>query len=123
MEIKEVKNYLPLLHSMHRCAGNCERSILLSHLDDGSFNFLCKWMGKAIQDPGLLQLAPARLRTLRKMLEHDKNRVKYLTKPGGSLTQKKKVVKQSGEGIGLILGVLAPVLINLVRGLLKKKKK
>lgn len=123
MDIKEIKTHLPLLHSVKKCPGNCERNILLSHMDDKTFNFVCKWIGKSIQDPSMLKLGTRGLKTLRKNLERDKKRIKYLTKRGGNINRKKKAVKQSGEGIGMLLGVLAPILINLVKSLVSSKKK
>ena len=123
MEIKEVKSYLPLLHSMHKCSGNCERNILMSHLDDKSFNFVCKWMKKSVDDPAILRLPPNKLRKLRSVLERDRSRIKYLTGARGNIIRKRQIVKQSGEGIGLLLGALAPTLIGLIRDLVKGKKK
>ena len=126
MDIKSVKNFLPLLHSMNRCRGNCERNILLSHLDDRSFNFVCKWMQKGVNDPSILNLSKKKLASLRSVLGRDKERVKYITREGktGRVNKLRRVaVRQSGEGVGVLLGVLAPVLINLVRNLLTKKKK
>lgn len=122
MEIKEIKNYLPLLHSMHKCSGNCERNILMSHLDDQSFNFVCKWLKKSVNDPSMLQVSSPKLKRLRAILERDRSKVKYLTGSGGNIIRKRRIVRQSGEGIGLLLGALAPTLINLVRGLIKGKK-
>lgn len=123
MDIKEIKTHLPLLHSMHKCHGNCERNILMSHMDDKSFQFLCKAMNNSVQNPSTLNLSTSRLRKLRKVLERDKDRLKYLTKPKGSLHRKKLIVKQSGEGIGLLLGVLAPALIEVIRNLVSKRKR
>lgn len=71
----------------------------------------------------MLKLGTRGLKTLRKNLERDKKRIKYLTKRGGNINRKKKAVKQSGEGIGMLLGVLAPILINLVKSLVSSKKK
>lgn len=123
MDIKEIKTHLPLLHSMHKCHGNCERNILMSHMDDGSLKFLCKALDNSVKNPANLNLTSAKLRRLRHVLKKDQARVKYLTKPGGNLNRKRKLVRQSGEGVGLLLGVLAPALIELVRNLIRKKKK
>ena len=123
MDIKEIKTHLPLLHSMHKCHGNCERNILMSHLDDKSFKFLCKALDNSVKNPENLNLTSAKLRWLRQVLKKDRVRVNYLTKPGGDLNRKRRIVKQSGEGIGLLLGVLAPAVIELVRNLIRKKKR
>jgi len=123
MDIKEIKTHLPLLHSMHKCHGNCERNILMSHLDDKSFKFMCKALDNSVKNPENLNLTSAKLRRLRQVLKKDRVRVKYLTKPGGDLNRKRRIVKQSGEGIGLLLGVLAPAVIELVRNLIRKKKR
>ena len=92
-------------------------------MDDGSFKFLCKAIGNSVQNPSSLNLSTSRLRSLRKVLERDKSKLKYLTKPAGSLNRKRKLVRQSGEGIGLLLGVLAPALIEVIRNLVSKRKK
>ena len=123
MEFKTVKQYLPLLHSLNKCQGNCERNILLSHMDDQAFNFICGQINKSIQNPETLNLSNGRLKRLRTALERDKAKIKYLTAPGGNIARKRKVVRQSGQGLGLLVGILAPVLINLVKDLIVKKKK
>lgn len=121
--MKEVKSFLPLLHSMKQCRGNNERNILMSHMDDPSFDFLCKWMGKTISSPSLLNLSSARTKKLKSMLERDKRNIKYITRGGhGTNKRKRKLVRQSGEGIGLLVGILAPILVNLVTDLIKKAR-
>ena len=120
MEIGNVKSFVPLLHSIYRCHGNCERNILMSHLDEPSFNFVCNWMNKCINDPSILKLPARKLNILRKAIGPESKKIKYLTSKGGSIAKKRKIVKQSGEGIGLLLGILAPVLINLVKDLVTK---
>ena len=121
MEFKTVKQYLPLLHSLNKCQGNCERNILLSHMDDDAFRFICGQINKSIQNPESLKLSSARLKKLRNSLEKDKSKIKYLTAKSGNIKRKRKVVRQSGQGLGLLVGILAPVLIELVRGLVTKK--
>lgn len=123
MDIKQLRGYLPMLHSLNKCKGNCERNILMSHLEDKSFNFVCKMIGKTVNDPSMLGLSPSKLNHLRLKLTRDRARVKYLTKDGGVMTRKRRSVRQSGEGIGAILGILLPIVINLISGAFKKKKK
>lgn len=119
----EIRNYAPLLYSLSRCRGNCERNILLSHLDDKTFGFMCNQIGNSIENPEILNLPPARLKKLRTALMHDRKKIKYITRKGGVIERKRKVVRQSGEGLGLLVGILAPVLINLVKKLVKGKRK
>lgn len=122
MEFKMVKQYLPLLHSLNSCRGNCERSILLSHMDDGAFNFICGQIDKSIRNPERLKLSPSRLMRLRHALERDKAKIKYLTSKGKNISRKRKLVRQSGQGLGLLVGALAPALIQLVSNLVAGKK-
>lgn len=122
MDIKELKTFAPLMYSLQKCQSNACRSILLSHLDEPSFNYVTKWMKKGTSEPSILNLSPNQLKKLKTSLEKDRKRVKYLTKPGGSFYRKRNVVKQSGEGIGLLLGVLAPVVIELVKKIIEKSK-
>ena len=122
MEAKEVRPYAPLLHSLHRCNGNPERQILMSHMNDNSLQFLCKMLGKCIENPSMLGLSPARLKKLRGVLSRDKSKIKYLTKTSGNLQRKRKLMQQSGEGLGMLVGILSPILINLVKNLISKKK-
>ena len=84
---------------------------------------MCKALDNSVKNPENLNLTSAKLRRLRQVLKKDRVRVKYLTKPGGDLNRKRRIVKQSGEGIGLLLGVLAPAVIELVRNLIRKKKR
>lgn len=123
MEIKEVKTYLPLMHSLHLCGNHAARNIILSHLDEPSFRHVTKWLNRGIENPAMLKLSPKRLSTLRKALHRDKSRVKYITKGKGSLKNQKRKVQQSGTGIGLLLGILAPIVVGLVKDLITKGKK
>lgn len=122
MDIKEVKAYAPLMHSMQKCKGNCERNILMSHLDEPSFKFVCRALANSIENPGSLNLSRSRIGKLRTALQKDKSKLRYLTNSSGQIAKKRKIVRQSGEGIGLLLGAVAPALIELVRHLVTKKK-
>lgn len=122
MDIRELKTFAPLMYSLQKCPSNACRSVLLSHLDEPSFNYVTKWMKKGTSEPSILNLSPNQLKKLKSSLEKDKKRVKYLTKPGGSFQRKRNVVKQSGEGIGILLGVLAPVVVELVKKIIEKSK-
>ena len=122
MDVKEVKLHLPMLHSLGRCKGNCERNILFSHLNDKSFDFVCRCLSKVINNPSLLPYKKAQLEKVRTALGRDKNRIKYLINPNRTnLEKKRKVVRQSGEGIGILLSALVPLLINVVSNALSKK--
>lgn len=121
MEIKQIKHYLPLMHSINQCKDAACRNVIMSHLDDPSFNFVNSWVRRGVHDPGMLKLSPQRLRKLKTMLSNDKAKVKYLTSQKGILKRKKKIVRQTGRGIGVLLGILAPLVINLVKDLIKKK--
>ena len=123
MEIKELKTYLPLMHSLGQCRDASCRNILMSHLDDPSFKFVNSWITRGVHSPSILKLSPKRLNTLRTVLSHDKSRIKYLTGQKGAIKRKKAAVRQSGKGIGVLLGILAPLVINLVKDLITKKKK
>ena len=123
MEIKELKTYLPLMHSLRQCQDASCRNILMSHLDEPSFKFVNSWVTKGVQSPEILQLSPKPMHKLRSVLSHDKACLKYLTGRKGTIKRKKTTVKQSGKGIGVLLGILAPLVINLVKDLIAKKKK
>ena len=123
MEIKELKTYLPLMHSLGQCRDASCRNIILSHLDDPSFRFVNSWVTKGVHTPDILKLSPKRMNILRTVLAHDKTRLKYLTGQKGTIKRKKAAVRQSGKGIGVLLGILAPLVINLVKDLISKKKK
>ena len=123
MEIKELKTYLPLMHSLGQCRDASCRNIILSHLDDPSFRFVNSWVTKGVHTPDILKLSPKRMNILRTVLARDKTRLKYLTGQKGTIKRKKAAVRQSGKGIGVLLGILAPLVINLVKDLISKKKK
>ena len=123
MEIKELKTYLPLMHSLGQCRDASCRNIIMSHLDDPSFKFVNSWITKGVQTPDKLKLSPNRMAALRSVLSRDKVRIKYLTGQKGVIKRKKAAVRQSGKGIGVLLGILAPLVINLVKDLIAKKKK
>lgn len=92
-------------------------------MDDGTLNFLCDQIGKSIENPEMLKLGPAKLKKLRNALEPDRAKLKYLTKRGASISRKRKIARQSGQGLGILVGILAPILINVVRNLVAKGKK
>lgn len=96
----------------------------MSHMEDGAFNFLCKEIGKTVENPERLNLNSARLTRLRRSLEPDKARIKYLTssRKNAGNKRKRQVVRQSGQGLGLLIGALAPVLIGLVKDFIKRRK-
>lgn len=72
----------------------------------------------------MLNLKPRQLKKLKEVLGKDRERLKYLTRNGiGSVSRTRRAVKQSGEGIGLLLGILAPVIIDLVTKIVNKGKK
>ena len=122
MDIKEIRSYAPLLHSLHKCNGNPERQSLMSHMSDAARQFMCKVLGQCIEAPGMLKLSAPRLKKLRGMLQQDRTKIKYLTNDRGNLKRKRKLVQQSGQGLGLLVGILSPILINLVKNLISKKK-
>ena len=122
MEVKNIQAFLPLMHSIGRCHSNSERNILFSHLDNKSLNFVCHWLGVGCRDPSVLKLDPKKVRKLRKLLARDKDKLRYLTSKKGKIVEKRKLARQSGEGLGVLLGVLAPILINLVKTAIEKSK-
>ena len=123
MDIKEIRSYAPSLHSLHKCNGNPERQILMSHMSDSALQFMCKVLGQCIEDPAMLKLSAPQLKKLQSMLQQDKTKIKYLTNNQGNLKRKRRLVQQSGQGLGLLVGILSPILINLVKNLISKKKK
>ena len=122
MDFKNIQNFLPLLHSLNKCHGNAERNIIMSHLDEDTFKFLCHWLDKGCKDPTLLKISNARLKKLRSVLQKDQKKLKYLTSGKGTTAKKRKIVRQSGEGIGMLLGILGPILIDVVVRALKNRK-
>ena len=121
MNVKEVKLRLPMLHSLGRCKGNSERNILFSHLDDESFKFVCRCLQSVISDPSQLPYKRKQMDKIRESLAKDKHRLKYLINAKHSnLERKRKAARQSGEGLGVLLSILTPVLINLVSNALSK---
>lgn len=123
MDIKQMKTYLPLMHSLSQCKDAACRNILMSHLDEPSFKFVNSWVMRGINDPQMLKLPPRRLKTLKQVLMPDRKKLMYLTGQKGNIKRKKKWVKQSGKGIGVLLGILTPLVVNLVKDLIAKKKK
>lgn len=122
MDIRNLKAYAPLMHSLNQCRNPACRNIIMSHLDEPSFRFVNSWVTKGITKPEMLKLSPQRLKTLKGVMAKDRNRLKYLTSPKGTLKGKKTRVRQSGKGIGVLLGILTPLVINMIKNLVKKKQ-
>lgn len=124
MSKSQLRSYAPLFHSIQKCPSNACRAVLFSHLDGPSFQYVLKWLRHCVQDPQVLNLKPRQLKKLKEVLGKDRERLKYLTRNGiGSVSRTRRAVKQSGEGIGLLLGILAPVIIDLVTKIVNKGKK
>ena len=113
----EIKTFLPLLYSLQRCGSHCERN------DDPTFSFLCKATRQAVFNPKVLNLSDNKREQLKQLLSKDKTKIKYLTNSKGNIKRKRKVVRQSGEGLGTLIAIIAPILIDqIVRAINRKKK-
>lgn len=53
---------------------------------------------------------------LRKKLFKDRDKIRFLAKSGNELKKKRELIPQMGRGLGVIAGVLIPLLSTLIQG-------
>ena len=53
---------------------------------------------------------------LRKKLYKERDKMRFLAKAGNELKKKREIIPQMGRGLGIIAGVLIPILTSLIQG-------
>lgn len=89
---------------------------LIEFLDKNGITFLCEAIYNILHTD--YNLPKSKQRKIKTALNNEKSRknIKIITKRGASIAKKRAALLQEGEGIGLILSALAPLIAGLFTG-------
>lgn len=89
---------------------------VISHFDKEGIDKVCECVFNTIFTD--LKISKRRRRKIKSVLNNDKskNNIKIITKGRGNYLKRKAAILQEGEGIGLILSALAPLVTSLFTG-------
>ena len=96
-----------------------DRQKLIKHLDSDAIDTLCECVYNLINED--LGLSRAKISKLKQKLEPSKRNLRFVANKSNSVTKRRKVLSQEGEGLGLILSAAIPLISSLISGLTKKK--
>lgn len=108
----ELKNQFHLYKTLHKLPKDTLKH-LIKHLDDQSINQICECVYNVIYTD--LKLSKKKKNSLKKKL-HTHCCVKNLKKISNkklTVSKRRKALMQEGEGIGLILSAIIPLLTKL----------
>jgi hypothetical protein len=118
--IQDMQYFAKLLKLLNK-SKNDDREVILEHLNGNSINYLCEVIYNVIG--GNIKLSKRQINKLRSELQHNKKCFRYLSKIGGNSDKKRKLIKQNGRGIGTILSIALPIILQLVSEILSRNKK
>jgi hypothetical protein len=113
-----IKYHIGLLKLLNK-SKSPNREIILNHLDDRGVHFICEIIHNIIHSK--LRLSKKREKNLREKLINNKKSFRYLSKKANNINKKRKLIKQNGAGIGLLLSAALPFAIQLLTPLLSRK--
>jgi hypothetical protein len=119
-ELKNMQYFAKLIKLLNK-SKNEDREVILEHLNGNSINYLCEIIYNIIG--GNVKLSKRQINKLRSELQHNKKCYRYLSKKGGNEERKRKLIKQNGRGIGTILSIALPIILQLITQMLTKKNK
>lgn len=108
---KQLKESYPMLYMMYGADVSTTRC-LLKHCDDGIINSVCECVQNAMCNPQLMD-SNSRL-YLKKKLFPLKTEMRQFIKPNLSSNQRRGKAIQIGQGLRPILGVILPILHELL---------
>jgi len=107
----KLKNMLQLYKIFQKLSAR-ERCVLLDLLKDEGCDYICEGVQNFLSN---VKLKASTRDTLMKKLKKKKKQLRYLSNRENGIEARKKVLKQSGAGIGLILSAVLPLLTSLIR--------
>ena len=119
---KQAKTFGPVLYSVLNNPNNHQRNVLISHLDDDSFDFFCDCVNSVIYKPDALKLGETDLDTLRTVLSDEKDLWRFVANPKVSRKRKRKRISvQKGGGIFTLLATVVGIIASLAIDASRKK--
>jgi len=97
------------------------RDILLKHLSNDAINFLCEIIFNIINLK--VPLSKKTINSLRIGLNKNKSCFRTLSKKDLNIRKRRILIRQNGNGIGLILSAAIPIITQLIKGVLSKNRK
>jgi len=108
---KRVKNYIGLINLLNK-SNSKKKEIILKHLNDKSIDFICELVHNVIHNN--FNLSSKKVRKIKTLLHPNKKSFRYLSKKSGRIDKKRKLMVQHGQGIGVILSTVLPILLNVL---------
>jgi hypothetical protein len=116
--MKDIRYYSNLLKLIKKSKSD-DRNVILEHLNDDSIDFICEVIYNVIN--GKIRLTKHQTNKLRNKLREDKKCFRYLSKKGVKTKRRRKLIKQNGRGIGAILSIVLPIILELIANYFIKK--
>jgi len=106
------KNFIPLLRVIKKLNKD-EFETLIDYLNDRSIDHICECLFNVLNTD--LRLKKSHVAKLKSHINKnmDKKRLKMITSKKTSLLKKRKLMKQEGRGLPLLLASVIPFLANL----------
>lgn len=90
-----------------------ERSLLIQHLDNDAIEIISEFVFNCIKTD--FRLSKRKKNALKSKLHSSKKELACIADKSCDLKKRKGlIVKQSGQGLGILLGTLVPVIANLI---------
>jgi hypothetical protein len=124
MEDQMANSNVPKYYQLVKLIKNMskkDRNIILNFLDNGSIHFLCEVVHNVIKSR--IKLTPDQKQQIKSSLEDRKLCYRNIASRKKPLRIKKQLIKQNGNGIGLILSIAIPALQAIVEAISKSRKK
>lgn len=119
---REAKTFGPVLYSVLNNPNNHQKNVLISHLDDDSFDYFCNCVNSVIYKPDKLNLDESDLENLRSVLSSEKDLWRFVANPKVSRKRKRKRISvQKGSGIFTLLATVVSIIATLAIDASRKK--
>jgi len=119
---REARTFGPVLYSVLNNPNNHQKNVLISHLDDNTFDFFCNCVNSVIYKPDKLKLEESDLDNLRSVLSDEKDLWRFVANPKVSRKRKRKRISiQKGSGIFTLLATVVGIIATLAIDASRKK--
>ena len=108
MDRRKWKPHLKMLQAFNTLSPDQKKSIIRYMNDDG-IDVICECIKNAVYNPGINSD-----KELISIMKKDKNLYRYLANAKPKSVSKRKRIVQTGEGLGVILSALIPLLSQFI---------
>jgi hypothetical protein len=114
-----IKYHIQLLKLITKSKPD-DKAVILTHLNDKGIHFICEVIHNIINSK--LHLSKKQRSKIREGLMSRKTCYRFLSKKKNNINKKRKIIKQNGAGIGLLLSAALPFAIQLLSPILTRNK-